>query len=252
MLMKSVALLFSMFSFTTVLAHGNEESRVSVESEIQGNLTAGKIDYSFQLFDTENQKTIQDTDLTETHTKILHMIVFDSSLNEFNHVHPEFNGTVWNTQFNLPRNGVYFVWAQGMLKDGTEFSSYAKAQVIGGEAELTPVNLGDHRKNSDRSTVIELDSTKLRAGKMTMMNFKATRDDGKVPLITPYLGAMAHVIAASPDGDELIHVHPMEGGQPNTGMVHATFPTEGDYRIWIQLIDNGELKTIPLSVTVLK
>ncbi|QDK44646.1 hypothetical protein B9G69_010335 [Bdellovibrio sp. SKB1291214] len=85
-----------------------------------------------------------------------------------------------------------------------------------------------------------------------MLNFQITREDGQAPEITPYLGAFAHVIAVSPDGDELTHVHPMEGSAPNTGMLHATFPTDGDYRVWIQLIDKGELKTIPLSISVLK
>ena len=46
------------------------------------------------------------------------------------------------------------------------------------------------------------------------------------------------------------HVHPMEGSDANSGMLHATFPSAGDYRVWIQLIDHGVLKTIPLSVTV--
>ena len=40
--------------------------------------------------------------------------------------------------------------------------------------------------------------------------------------------------------------------KPNTGMLHATFPAAGDYRLWIQLMDRGELKTVPLSVTVSK
>jgi hypothetical protein len=42
----------------------------------------------------------------------------------------------------------------------------------------------------------------------------------------------------------------MDGGQPNEGMLHVSFPTEGFYRLWVQFIDAGELKTIPLSVAV--
>ena len=68
-------------------------------------------------------------------------------------------------------------------------------------------------------------------------------------MITPYLGAFAHIIAVpADDGDSLIHVHPMNGGQKNEGMLHATFPTAGLYRIWIQFLDNGDLKTVALVV----
>ena len=233
-------------------AHGDGESRITIEPEAQGNYSAGDIHYSFQLFDDQANKALSDTDLVETHTKILHFITYDSSKNEFNHVHPTFDGKMWAADFKWTKNGVYFVWAQGQLKDGTEFSTFVKTQVVNGAAEIPVVDLGDHRKASDHSTVVELDNSQLKAGKMAMLNFKVTRDDGQVSQITPYLGAFAHVIAVSPDGDELTHVHPMQGSKPNTGMIHATFPTGGDYRIWVQLMDRGELKTIPLSVTVSK
>lgn len=245
-------ILFSLVFSGPAFSHGDGEERVSLEAETQGDLTAGPIKYDFELFDSTAKKVLTNNDLTETHTKILHLIAYDSSLNEFNHVHPEFDGKLWKSELNLPRNGTYFIWAQGQLLDGTEFSTFSKSKITNGLPETAPVPLGDHRKNSDRSTVIEIANTKIRAGKTAMVNFTVTRNDGQQPVLTPYLGAFAHLIAASPDGDELIHVHPMSGGAPNTGMIHAVFPTEGDYRIWVQLIDRGDLKTIPVSVTVLK
>lgn len=247
-----ISLLLATFIGAFAFAHGGDEQRISIEPEIQGPYQAGSIDYSFQLFDEETQKAVGATDLVETHTKILHMIAYDQSRNEFSHVHPEFQNKTWSVNLDLPTNGSYFIWAQGQLQDGTEFSTFVKSQIVNGKPELPAKPLGDQRKSTDKGTTLELDKTQIRAGKMVMVNFKVTREDGQAPEISPYLGALAHVIAASPDGDELIHVHPMAGGSPNTGMIHATFPTEGDYRLWVQLIDKGELKTIPLSVTVFK
>ena len=233
-------------------AHGDGESRISIEPENQGTYTAGVIHYQFQIFDDQTQKVLSDKDLLESHTKIMHFIAYESSRNEFNHVHPAFDGKIWSVDLNLLANGNYFFWAQGQLIDGTEFSTFAKAQIINGKSEIPVAPLLDIRKATDRLTTIELDKSKLKAGKMAMIKFKITREDGQTPEITPYLGAMAHVIAVSPDGDELTHVHPMEGSTANTGVFHATFPTEGDYRIWVQFNDKGELKTIPLSVIVSK
>lgn len=240
------------FISTLAIAHEGEGGRVSLESEVQGDLSAGSIRYEFQLFDEQLQTTITDKAMVETHTKLLHIIVYDASKNIFNHEHPEFNGKTWTAYLDLPVAGNYFIWAQGQLQDGTEFSTFTKIQVVGGKPESPVIPLGDHRKGTDKLTVLELDKIKLKAGKMAMIKFKISREDNQSPQISPYLGALAHVIAVSPDGDELIHVHPMEGDSPNTGMIHATFPSEGDYRMWVQLRDRGELKTIPLSVTVSK
>ncbi|MFZ4403145.1 MAG: hypothetical protein ACOYOK_03505 [Pseudobdellovibrionaceae bacterium] len=233
-------------------AHQDKESRISVQPKSQASYKAGIIQYSFQLFDHKTQKALGDKDLVETHTKTLHLIAYDPSRNEFNHVHPSFDGKIWSVELDLPTNGNYFVWAQGQLQDGIEFSSVVRAQVINGKPELPVVSLGDHRKATDKFTTIELDKTKLKAGKMAMINFTVSREDGQGVQMSPYLGALAHLIAVSPAGDELIHVHPMAGDKPNTGMIHATFPTKGDYRVWVQFIDRGDLKTIPVSVTVLK
>ena len=233
-------------------AHPNEESRITIEPEIQGSYNSGSIQYAFQLFDSQTKKTLSDKDLVETHTKLLHFIAYDSSRNEFNHEHPAFDGKVWSVALKFDVNGTYFFWAQGELHDGTKFSTFVNAQVINGKPEIPVVALSEKRKATVNLTTLTLDKTKLKAGSSAMVNFKITREDGLKPELTPYLGALAHVIAVSPDGDELIHVHPMAGSTPDTGMIHATFPSEGDYRIWVQLIDRGELKTIPLAVTVSK
>lgn len=251
--MKNLVLTFLMLLGSTLaFAHGGEEDRITIEPVIQGPYNAGAIQYRFDIFDENSNRTVGENDLVESHTKKLHLVVYDASLIQFTHVHPTFDGNQWSADLNLPVNGTYFIWAQGQLQDGTEFSTYVKAQIQNGASEIQRLPLGDHRTNSDHGTVLTLDSTKVKAGKMVMINFEISREDGSAPELTPYLGAFAHVIAVPPDGDELIHVHPMAGNQPNTGMLHATFPREGDYRIWVQFNDKGELKTIPLSITVTK
>lgn len=247
-----IAIALSFFSIKAV-AHVDRAQRVSLQPEVLGKLEASeKIQFGFQLFDAAAMKLIGDQDLQDSHTKKIHLIIYDASLNEFNHVHPTYNGQVWNAELNLLVNGLYYAWAQGTLSDGTEFSALYRTEVIGGKPALVVKPLGDARRGSVEHTLVELSKQKITAGKMTMINYNVTRDDGTQPQITPYLGANAHIIIVSPDGDKIIHAHPMSGNNPNTGMIHTTFPTDGDYRIWVQLIDNGVLKTVPLSVNVQK
>lgn len=251
--MKKLSVILAVLFFSLIsFADAGHSSRVEIKSESQASIVAGDVAYSFKLFDTEQNKEITDQDLNESHTKKLHFIIYDAALKEFNHLHPSFEKSNWQTSINLPKNGQYFIWAQGELIDGTEFSASTIAQVINGQTENQKLPLGDVRSGSDKQTIIDLAKTRVKAGKMVMLNFKVSRNDGLEPIMTPYLGALAHVIATPSAGNELIHVHPMNGNAPNTGMIHATFPKEGEYRLWVQFNDRDELKTIPLSVIVYK
>ena len=242
--------MIKLLFLSSLLAYGPVFAGVQIEST-QSNVPASeKLSYSFNLVDDKTTNSISDKDLIETHTKILHLVVYDASLNEFNHVHPEFNGASWDVELNLPVSGSYIVWAQGKTLNGKEFSVSRSLFVENGEAEIPVASLGDVRVGTDGTTQVELANTKLKAGKMAMIDFMVTRTDGSVPSLSPYLGAFAHVIATQLNGNDLIHVHPMEGNDANMGMLHATFPLAGEYRLWIQFVDNGVLKTIPLSVVV--
>lgn len=250
--MTSFLISILLFLTVNVSAHGSKESRVTFQSLSQGALKAGKIEYKFELYDSKTKTKISDQDLVDSHTKKIHFIAYDASLNEFNHVHPEFDGKNWKVELTLPVNGRYFFWVQGELKDTEDFSVSQRAEITGGEPARKPIKLKESRQGADGLTKVTLSEEKLKAGEMAMLIYKVTRQDGKPAKVTPYLGANAHVIAVSPNGSELIHVHPMDGSSPGDGMLHATFPTVGAYRIWVQLVDDGILRTIPISVTVMK
>lgn len=227
-----------------------EESRISLKPEVT-SMAAGVAKYRFQLINTENNKPLGDQDLKVAHEKKLHLIIYDPSLQEFQHIHPEFDGTMWVVDAQFSVDGNYRVWAQGELAtDGEEFSVSNRLDITGGAtAWPTPPVLGDQRTGKSGNSAIELGKDKLVAGKMAMLDLKMTRTDGTTPQLEPYLGAFAHIIATPADGNALIHVHPMGTG-PSQGVLHTTFPAAGEYRLWIQFIDDGNLKTIPLSVKV--
>ncbi len=231
-------------------AHGTQESRVEIEP-VATSTVAGTTQYAFQLVDTSKSSLIGDVELNISHEMKLHLIVYDPSLGEFQHVHPEFDGTNWMVTLQFAVNGNYWVWAQGELAvDGEKFSSSTRLDVTNGAAQLpAPPVLGDRRLGSLGVSAVDIGKTKITAGKMVMLDLKMSRTDGTSPQLAPYLGAFAHIIATTSDGDELIHVHPM-GTTATAGMIHATFPAAGDYRLWVQYIDGGNLITIPLSVKV--
>lgn len=244
-----IFLILSIFSFS-VFSH-EETQKVAIEPEIFSN-QAGLITYEFQLIDLEKKSLIKDTDLTVEYEKILHFIAYDSALKEFHHLHPIYTGKNWLVQLDVKRNGDYWIWAQGLLtRNKTEFSSSNRLSIMGGtEAYPVPSKLQLARSGSDSISSISLSSTKVIAKKEAMINLRFSRTDGTTPVITNYLGALAHVIAVTDDGDSISHVHVMNSSKVNEGMIHATFNTAGKYRIWIQFLDNNILRTVPLAIEV--
>lgn len=235
-------------------AHGGDEPRVALEPDNNAIAKAGPQSFQFQLFDTEDKTLVTDQELAVTHEKLLHLVIYDSSLNEFYHLHPEFKNGLWTVDTNVIRDGKYWIWAQGELKkDSTEFSAPYTVDITGGQAAWpTPPKLTENRQGNDGNAVVTLSSTKVRAGKAAMLDMIFSRADGTKPALTPYLGAIAHVIAVPTDGDSLVHVHPMAGSKPEKAMLHVTFPEAGDYRLWIQYNDDNILRLVPLVVTVVK
>lgn len=252
--MKKLFIILMLFAASSqfALAETAATERISLQPLGSNHMQAGSIEYAFRLVDSKSKKELSETDLVISHTKKLHFITYDAALKEFHHVHPIYKDGSWSVNLVLPVDGNYFFWAQGTLADKQEFSALTHGMIMGGSPENSIQEMGDVRTGADGQTQITLVNSKIQAGKMAMLDFTISRTDGNSPALTPYLGAFAHVIATPVSGLELTHVHPMAGKKPNTGILHATFPSEGSYRLWIQLNDGNELKTIPLSVTVSK
>lgn len=251
--MKTLLLILTSFLLTTFAFAHDEENGISIDSNISSTINANKVHYVFDLYDNTNKKNITDTDLTLSHEKLLHLFIYDQGLKEFLHLHPTFENGQWVADFDLNKNGKYWIWTQGTLaSDGDEFSSFENVTVINGTTENSiPTSLGDIRTASDNISVATI-TGKAKAGSNSMLMVKFTRNDGTNPEISDYLGAFAHAVIVSLDGKNLIHAHPMNTSKPNEGMLHVTFPKEGDYRVWIQFLDAKIVRTVPISIKVTK
>ncbi len=245
-----LALIFVTATFNAH-GHGDVDLRVEIEPTETGIVKTEEIEFRFQLVDTKSNSLVGEDALRISHERKLHLIIYDPALKEFQHLHPVANDDSWVIPVKFNRSGEYWFWAQGELLDGEDFSSPVRVTVdIKDPAWPTPPTLSDLRSGSDGISVVTLSKERLKAGKMAMLSVELSRNDGTEPVNSPYLGAFAHVIAVFSDADSLIHVHPMDTANPNQGMLHATFPNAGYYRLWIQFMDAGTLRTVPLSVRV--
>lgn len=224
---------------------------IELKLESSSSVSAGLVMVEFQLSDTHQNRILTPDDLVLSHERILHLLVYDRSLTQFQHVHPTYENGRWRVELNFSVNGNYFLWAQGVTAgEFVEFSSMSKMQVINGSEELSaPTSLPEVRVGEDRGSVATMSDVVLKVGSKLGPSLKFSRADGSLPEISPYLGAFAHVIAVSINGESLVHVHPQSGQAPDEGEVHFRFEKSGEYRVWVQFIDGGILRTVAMAVT---
>ncbi|HEX6897014.1 MAG TPA: hypothetical protein VF146_17170, partial [Bryobacteraceae bacterium] len=89
------------------------------------------------------------------------------------------------------------------------------------------------------------------SGTETRLFFRLTPKDG----VEPYLGAMAHMLAASPDLIDLIHDHPVQvtdspAEQYLQIQFDVIFPRAAVHRVWVQFQRKGVVNTVAFNVPV--
>jgi hypothetical protein len=84
------------------------------------------------------------------------------------------------------------------------------------------------------------------AAMKTMLFFTLDTSEG----LEKFLGAWAHMLAASADTVDLIHAHPaIADGGPGI-QIDVIFPRPGMYRLWIQTQRKGVVNTAPFTLRV--
>ena len=240
-------------SVSSLWAHEEDvNGRVLIKNLSSNNFGVGKTGFSFQLWDKIEKKEVTDKSLNVVHEKILHLFIFDKGLGEFQHLHPEYIENKWIVEATFSKNGDYLIWVQGQLHDDLlDFVSKHPIVVAGGStANNVPPVMSDLREGEDGLSHIQMTSVRFVKNVVAQPNINFSRTDGTSPSLENYLGAKAHVVVTPLDASALIHTHPMDHGISNQLMLHMTFPQAGFYRLWIQFVDAGQLRVIPLSVQV--
>ena len=247
--MKSLLLTVVGLIFSVSIAFADPNA---VELQLVSNptISAGLTTIEFKLLEKHSSRELSESDLVLSHERILHMLIYDPSLTEFRHVHPEYKGNSWTVEVDFSTNGNYYIWAQGVIAGSfVNFDSLTRLQVTNGKIEnQLPPDLTEFRQGEDSGSIATMTNEKLKVGSKAGPALIFSRKDGTTPDITPYLGAFAHVIAVPADGSSLVHVHPQQGQSPYEGVVHFRFSRPGSYRVWVQFLDGGILKTVPMSV----
>lgn len=213
-----------------------------------------RTEFSFTL-KTSMGKPIAPVDLLVAHTRKLHLMAVDPTLQDYHHIHPEpgISPGDWVASFAPRRSGTYRIFAD-FTPTATARGLYASVDlaVTGTDLATTP-SAGSDDYRFDLNFADEV----LRARQPLNMTLGITHVDGDVVHFGEVMGAFAHLVAFDIERSGFAHLHPRETDltqslDARNPELHfqVTIPEPGDYLIWAQLVLNGAEVFVPFRFEV--
>jgi hypothetical protein len=194
-------------------------------------------------------------DFEVVHEKLYHVFVVSQDLTFFLHSHPErLPDEDFHLDVRFPKPGMYRVLSDFYPSGGAPQLITNTVMIPGNGFSLRPAQIrADMSPQQSENSRVELEVVPKRviAGTKASLFFRVTPDEG----IEPYLGAMAHMLAASSDLIDMMHNHPSQAvdGKSNAFKELAfnmIFPRAGIYRVWVQFQRRGIVNTVAFDVPV--
>lgn len=209
---------------------------------------------------TAGGKAIGPEDLLVAHTRKLHLLVVDPTLQDYHHVHPEPGRQAGEWEFAVtPRRvGTYRVFAdftpvatQRGLYASTDFTVPGVVPRVARTANWTDT-AGPYR------FALSTPQVEIQAGVPTTLVLAIDRADGGAVPLQPVMGAFAHLVTFDEERSGFAHLHPDQTdlAQPPDPVkpvlsFKVTIPRAGRYVIWSQFNLAGQEAFVPFWVDVL-
>lgn len=225
----------------------------------------------FQIYADGNGKPV--TALQTLYEKLIHVIVVDSSLTTFNHVHPVRAGDNFSLTYTFPKAGVYLIYFNYQPLGQPEQVNQIQVAVGGKEALLSkqPVDTNLSKVFNDVQVALTsngpLSAEKLNQGKQVLtFTIKEAKTGRSVVDLEPYLGAFGHLTMINQVTHDYIHIHPnqlrppqeRDRQGPNVQFLPMTMSmsqtlstiTPGTYRVFAEF-KRGQVFVVDFTVRVL-
>lgn len=214
---------------------------------------------------TASGRPIAPVDLLVAHTRKLHLMVVDPTLDDYHHVHPEpvtDDPGAWTFALTPRAGGTYRVFADFTpavtargLYAAADFEALAPARprVVG---VRQPQELFE--ADGLRYRLAVAGGGAVRSREQARLKFTVERDDGGVVGLEPVMDAYAHLVAFDEARSGFAHLHPEQvdlGVPPDARRPELTFlitiPEPGRYVIWAQVNVQGTERYAPFWFDVL-
>jgi len=231
-------------------------SPVSLTLRENPSAVTGRETHLFFALSTATGKPVGPADLLVEHTRKLHLLVVDPTLNDYQHLHPEPGETYgeWTVAFTPRMAGVYRVFADFVpVPTGRGLYASADLQVKGPAVSIAPRFSWDAEVDGYHFKLTP--DVPMRAGQAANLVFDISRRDGAGVPLEVVMDAYAHLVAFDQKQSGFAHLHPLADGA--SGVVappdatrprlnfRITIPTAGIYVIWAQVKIAGLERFVP-------
>jgi hypothetical protein len=208
-----------------------------------------------------NEVTLRVTDgggvarLERTGTVPMHVYLVRDDLGSYEHVHPRPTPDCgWKVAVRPPGPGAYRLFAEfrpgGRAADAPDVVLSRPLTVPGPAARVA---LPPPAATATAGPYVVTLGGYATSGGESLLTFDVSRDGAPVRTLSPYLGEMAHVSVFREGTAAFNHAHPLqaavEGGGPRL-TTPLLFPGAGTYRVFVQFVADGEVRTAGLTVPV--
>ena len=180
------------------------------------------------------------------HEKLIHLFVVSEDLEFFAHVHPAYKpdgSFVYDMQ--LPKPGMYRVLAD-YYPSGSVPQLAVDTIYLPGVSLPPQLDLSLTPRHAENLTAyLRLEPTELVAGLQSRLYYTLEPNNG----LEQYLGAWGHMLIASADLIDLVHIHPFLA-DASAIQYNVIFPRPGNYRVWSQFQRLGVVNTVAFSMKV--
>jgi hypothetical protein len=207
---------------------------------------------TFGIVEPSSGHPVRDFEIV--HEKLYHVFVVSQDLTFFLHTHPERDpGQDFHLDVRFPKPGMYRLLSDFYPSGGTPQLITNTVMIPGNGFSLQPAHIVSDvspQRSENSSTHLVMPSRIMAREKVAIL-FRVTPDDS----VEPYLGVMAHMLAASSDLIDMMHNHPIQASDgPNNSFKELAFamifPRSGIYRVWIQFQRKGIVNTAAFNVPV--
>lgn len=208
---------------------------------------------------TPGGKPVGEEDLMVAHTRKVHLLLVDPTLEDYHHIHPEPTAVKGEYEFRFtPESGGDYRIFADLLPVATARPVQAVADLeVAGKPGEPAGGFGLETVVEDYRFALEVPPEGLAVKKPAVISLRVTSDAGQGVKLEPVMGAYAHLVAFDGDRSGFAHMHPVKDGVDHQldpvapALDFIFYVTEpGDYMAWAQVIVEGEETFAPFLVSV--
>lgn len=247
---------------------GDRTKRYTVSFNAPQNVRANQdVQLQFSVFEATNGIPV--SIFKQVQEKLAHLIIVDSELGYFEHIHPEQQGSTFVITTKFPKDGRYHLYLDFQPLGGIEQQialtlpvgnvSQSKPAVQPVDTSLTKI-FGDYEVTLQTPGVLKAQQMSIGQQAITF-SIKDAATKNPITNLKPYLAAFGHLVMINQETYDYLHVHPSrltppapnELGGPTVeflpvGLYGPIKP--GNYRAFAQFNHNDKLFVADFTIKI--